>query len=165
MNFQYKASWAPTETSTRRDIQVRESARRLHLVFRTRRPCARTPMKCDLHSCPEVAIEKMSRRRPDSTQQPVLSSGFFYNIWAHETFTAMCTPEVCQEQHRRGPAERRPQLVGDASIVTAHVVLPDGATSGLPSLAGTWTDSTLWSGRGFRRTQGGAGVDLRRLPP
>jgi Sulfatase len=67
----------------------------------------------------------------------LLGSG--YDVWAHEEVTGMCRPEVCPEQHRPGVAERWTVLLSDVSIVGAHVVLPDEATSRLPTLAGTWT--------------------------
>jgi hypothetical protein len=61
-----------------------------------------------------------------------------YDVRAYEWITALCAPEVCREQHRPSVGERWSLLLKDASIIGAHVGLPDLATSQLPSLTGTW---------------------------
>ena len=65
--------------------------------------------------------------------------GSSYDVWAYEGITSICTPELCRDQRRPTALERWPLLISDTSIVTAHVVLPDAATTWLPTLEGTWT--------------------------
>jgi len=65
--------------------------------------------------------------------------GSSYDVWAHEGVTSLCTPELCRDQRRPTALERWPLLISDTSIVTAHVLLPDAATTWLPTLEGTWT--------------------------
>ena len=64
--------------------------------------------------------------------------GNSHDVWAHEELTDFCGPEICTEQPHPGAVERWQLLLGDTSVVAAHVVLPAGATTWLPPLDDAW---------------------------
>ena len=65
--------------------------------------------------------------------------GARYDTWAREILTTMCVPEICRKQSQPSATDRWRLLLNDASVVVAHVVLPEAATTRLPALDGTWT--------------------------
>jgi hypothetical protein len=65
--------------------------------------------------------------------------GSSHDVWAHEEVTDFCGPEICREQVHPTFFERWRLLLGDTSVVAAHVLLPANTGTSLPPLDGAWT--------------------------
>lgn len=87
---------------------------------------------------------------PDRPRLPILSGypqnlftllGRSHSVHAYESFTRLCPPSINRWRIPVEPlADRLTSLALDASVIYAHLLLPDGFLGGLPPLGHRWGD-------------------------
>jgi hypothetical protein len=70
-----------------------------------------------------------------------------YDLRAFETLTALCPPELCEEEGQPGALDRQRRLLGDLAVVQGHLLLPAKLAERLPPVTATW-GHFRWRGPG-----------------
>jgi hypothetical protein len=85
------------------------------------------------------------RRLPTSRSYPrnvFTLLGRRYDQHVIEPVTDLCPVAICPEGHTQADGERIRSLVSDLSVVSGHLLLPDGLARNLPPIDRGWADFT-----------------------